>query len=131
MLVGLAVFLCALPNPYYYDDISLLRDNDWIRLAPAPGLWFKTFYFDSHRVLNGFRPILMLSYWMNSHVLGHRELSFRFVNILLHFLNSFLLVLFLKRLDKSPSRDFVAWGVGFLFLLHPTQTRSEEHTSEL
>src|SRR6185295_16092074 len=114
----LLVHGAALLNPFYFDDIFVLRDNAWLHGLWPPWGWFGTFFIDSGHTFPGYRPTLMLSFWINRLLLGESEASLRLGNIALHIVNALLVVAVLRRL----SRTALPWVAGFLFALHPIQT---------
>ena len=116
------VFGPALQNPFYFDDIIVLRDNEWLKSVSLPFFWFRSYFIDSTQLFNGYRPTLMWSFWINTRLLGNEPAALRFGNILLHSLNAILLFFFLRSLIRDSSRSFIAWGTATLFLLHPLQT---------
>src|SRR5512137_962618 len=97
---GILVSGISLSNPFYYDDYSVLRDNAWVSGTPPAGLWLVSRDFDSRGALSGYRPALMMSFWLNAKITGMSPASFRAVNILLHLLAALLAVGLLTRLRR-------------------------------
>src|SRR5262245_53126699 len=120
-LILLVTLGISLPNPFYLDDFSILRDNTLLTSTFPKGGWFSDYFFDAYQTFPGFRPIFMWSYWMNAQILGNSPWSFRIGNILLHLGNGFLLYYFLT-LKLSTKEKWVAMICALLFLVHPTQT---------
>ncbi len=120
--LGIVVHGIALWNPFYFDDIFVLRNNGWIDHLQAPGFWFKSYFIDSNQIFAGYRPLLMLTFWLNAFVFGKTAGSFRFVNIGLHITNAILLFHLVRTLPYSKEKNGIAGAAAFLFLLHPTQT---------
>lgn len=79
--------------------------------------------------MQGVRPLLMFSFWLNYQVSGNSTFGYHAANVLLHFLNGTLLFLICRRLlewvrTPKPALDWLAlFGAG-LFLFHPLQTES-------
>jgi tetratricopeptide (TPR) repeat protein len=121
ILAAAAVHGIALPNPYYFDDFMILRDNPWLHGVIPPKGWFTTFFFDQAHLFPGYRPLLMLSFWVSSVLTGGNEISLRAGNLALHTLNA-LLVARLVRLLVPGSPRSIAWLTALLFLVHPLQT---------
>ncbi|HLG20410.1 MAG TPA: tetratricopeptide repeat protein [Bdellovibrionota bacterium] len=119
---SLVVFGWALANPYYFDDVMVLRDNVWLRQLNDPLIWFRSFFIDSNHLFSGYRPTLMLSFWANLALLGDSPLSLRIGNLILHTTNAILLFALIHRLSNSEANFPVAWMAGLLFLTHPLQT---------
>jgi len=76
----------------------------------------------------GVRPVLMFSYWLNR-MLGNSLLGYHAVNLLIHILNTALVLLVIWRLlgwcNWDPAKR--KWGSiagAALFLIHPLQTEA-------
>jgi len=111
------VYAPALGGPFLFDDVYLpfampgvekLSLTDW---------------------LQGVRPMLMLTFWMNYKLSGTQPLSYHVANLLFHLVNAILLLFLVRRLlsragESGFTRDFIAAFAGAVFLLHPVQTES-------
>ena len=111
------VYAPALGGPFLFDDVYLpfampgvekLSFTDW---------------------LQGVRPMLMLTFWMNYNLSGTQPLSYHVFNLLFHLINAILLFFLVRRLlsragESGFTRDFLAAFAGAVFLLHPVQTES-------
>jgi protein O-mannosyl-transferase len=80
--------------------------------------------------LNGLRPLLMLSFWLNYASSGNQDtFSYHLVNIVLHILNGGLILLAVRKvldwaqIEKWQAGALSVFAAG-LFLLHPLQTES-------
>ncbi|MCB0307976.1 MAG: tetratricopeptide repeat protein [Bdellovibrionales bacterium] len=113
--------LVALFNPYYFDDFIIIRDNAWL-YEFNPFRWFHSFYLDSYQLFPGYRPFLMVSFWLNQLFFGSHIAIFRLGNILIHVFNGVLAYRLLRRiLSQHFSREIIL-GMVLLFLLHPVQS---------
>ncbi|HYK18461.1 MAG TPA: tetratricopeptide repeat protein [Bryobacteraceae bacterium] len=80
--------------------------------------------------LNGLRPLLMVSFWLNYASSGNQEtFGYHLVNIVLHILNGGLILLAVRKvLDWAKVEKWQAGALSVfaagLFLLHPLQTES-------
>ena len=79
--------------------------------------------------LQGVRPLLMFSYWVNYQLSGLDTFSYHVFNVLFHALNGMLIFLIARRILEwagvEQSRlDILAGFAGALFLLHPAQSES-------
>lgn len=121
--LGAALFLVfeaygpALNGPFVLDDRSLFFDNPNAGAIPFMA-W-----------VQGVRPLLMFSYWVNYQTAGAEPFPYHATNVFLHLLGSVVTgAVALRLLDWSgvPERLRVALAVfaGGLFLLHPIQTES-------
>src|SRR5438067_11133719 len=76
LFAAFQVYSPALHGPFLFDD-SYLPMN-----VPA---WANTTFLESFR---GVRPLLMASYWINSHTTGSDTSPYHVWNVFLHFLNA-------------------------------------------
>lgn len=120
--VGALIHGVALMNPFYFDDLFVIRENAWLHGAWPPNGWFRTFWVDSHHLFSGYRPVLMLSFYLNRLFYGDTPAGFRIVNLALHILNSLWVAILFRNLYKANTRTWIPWIVGLFFLLHPIQT---------
>ena len=79
--------------------------------------------------VNGLRPILMASYWLNARISGEDPYSYHVLNLLIHWIAGGLIFLIVLRLAEwggvqAPRRVFWAAFAGAVFLLHPIQTEA-------
>ncbi len=77
----------------------------------------------------GVRPVLQLTYWLNSQLSGDDTFSYHVVNLFIHYLASGLIFLIVLRLVEwsgveKGRRTLLAAFAAFLFLLHPVQTEA-------
>lgn len=100
--------------PFLFDDNTLLLN------LPSRSLleWFSTL-----------RPILMISYWLNTTISGSDTGSYHTVNVLIHCVASGLIYLVTRRiLDwanvEQRLRTPLAGFCALLFLLHPVQSEA-------
>jgi tetratricopeptide (TPR) repeat protein len=111
----------AIHAPFLFDDI---KQQYATPTASAPlANW-----------IGPVRPLLMLSYWVNTRISTEDTSSFHVLNIFIHFLTGILVFLVIRRLlewaqAEKPTRAlFAAFGAA-LFLLHPLQTESVAYIS--
>jgi protein O-mannosyl-transferase len=113
LFAAFQVYGPALHGPFLFDD-SYLPMN-----VPA---WSNRPFLDSFR---GVRPLLMASYWINSHLAGSDTAPYHEWNVLLHFLNAILVYFVLRKLLQFAGAPWTLALFGAaLFLLHPLQTES-------
>lgn len=122
VLAGIVMAVCVLPYlfsarfAFVYDDWGSIAENPFLR---QPGAFVKTLtlqtFFDPH-VLDGQRPLVILSYIMDTWVWGLRPFGFHVTNILLHAAGVGLLFALPGALG-APLR--VRVGAAMIFGLHP------------
>ncbi|MCU1338055.1 MAG: Tetratricopeptide 2 repeat protein [Bryobacterales bacterium] len=79
--------------------------------------------------IQGMRPLLQFSYWLNFQSSGTEPYGYHLTNVLLHFIGSVVIALVAARLlelsgTTGRSRAILSAIAGGLFLLHPLQTES-------
>lgn len=117
LVVAFWVYGPALNGPFLFDDRYLPFG------APA---------FPVNRFLawlNGVRPVLMLSYWMNYQISQFQPYSYHAFNVIFHAVNSVLIFLIARKVLQlaeiaGSRRDVLAVFAGTLFLLHPVNSES-------
>ena len=125
IVVGVAAYWPATAGGYILDDYDLLEPGGPVR-TPSFSM-----------LIGPERPIVTMSYLLNSRLGGLDPGSFHVTNILLHCLNALILWRMLAALfaaGKIPERitangDLFVYGVPLLFLLSPVQTESVAYIS--
>jgi len=116
LLLALWAYAPALNGAFLFDDTALpfaLPD------ASAP---FRAW-------VQGVRPVLMASYWMNARLSGNDPFSYHVAGLTIHLAAAALVFLIVRRLlewSQAPAarRTLLAGFAGGLFLLHPIQTEA-------
>jgi len=116
------VYSPALHGPFLLDDTYLpyLLPNYSHELAA----W-----------INGVRPLLMFSYWLNFTESGNQDaFPYHLVNVLLHLANSVFSYLAVRKVlrwanTEKLHAEILAIFAGGLFLLHPLQTESVSYVA--
>ncbi|HKO50593.1 MAG TPA: tetratricopeptide repeat protein [Polyangiaceae bacterium] len=125
LTVGAA--LCALTfgsqlgGSFVWDDVPTIRDN--ASLHSFRGLW-RNLSMDAWSAAGKapgqfYRPLLLLTFWIQVQLGAESVESFRIVNILLHLGASLAFLRLLRRFAISPG---IALGAAWLFLAHPAVT---------
>jgi tetratricopeptide (TPR) repeat protein len=116
----------ALEGPFLLDDSYLPYMQPQQASTPLLG-WMR-----------GVRPLLMFTYWINYQISGVSTGSYHLFNVILHFLNGFLIYLVIEKIlswngggtSFRFSRPTLLAGFGAaLFLLHPLQTESVSYVA--
>ncbi|MCZ2150897.1 MAG: tetratricopeptide repeat protein [Bryobacterales bacterium] len=114
---ALAAYWPAVNGPFVFDDEYLpFRDPGFLKtgirsLSPTA------------------RPLMNLSFWLNLRLFGPEPFSYHVINILLHFINTGLAFLAIRKILEMAKveenrRVLLAVFAAGVFLLHPVQTES-------
>jgi protein O-mannosyl-transferase len=111
-----ALLLCATLFAYWRTlRGGLLWDDDYHVTRPelqtVTGLW--RIWFDLGATAQ-YYPLLHSAFWLEHRLWGDAVLGYHLVNITLHIISAFLVVLIVRRLALPG-----AWLAGFIFALHP------------
>jgi hypothetical protein len=136
------VYFAALGNGFVWDDVRYVSDNSYIRSFDAA--LFKWAFFDFYAA--NWHPLTWISHAADYALWGLNPLGHHLTNIILHAMNTFLVVLLSVRLlDASGKRRagsgqpsflddrtaLIAAGVtGLLFGLHPVHVESVAWVAE-
>ncbi len=101
---------------FVYDDVLVIRDNDFIT---HPGDLLHLF---DQRYLAGsdeqtFRPVMTATYIIDYQIWGRSAIGFTITNLLIQLLGAWLLGLILWKI--LPGRGIVAATSALLYLIHP------------
>ncbi len=128
-LVPLLVNLGALRPGFIHDDHRIIEQNDLTRDPRHLSSIFTSGYWSTgdEKVPNLYRPVTILSFALDRAAHGLRPLGFRLVNLLLHVLNTLLVLHLAARLfpgagsaaARFADRPFLA---ALLFAVHPVHT---------
>jgi protein O-mannosyl-transferase len=107
--------------PFVYDDLDQIVNNPYLGSFHAT---FKTYFlspagFTTHFTGVGgsnFRPLFWLSLSVDRHVWGLNPSGFHFTNVILHWLNGFLLFVVLRRFGVAA---VIAATTSFIWLAMP------------
>lgn len=133
VLWGGAVYSNSIHNSFHLDDDIFIVHNPAVRsLWNWPALWssFNT------RFMTG------LSFAFNYRVGGYKVVGYHVVSLLLHFMNAFLVFVFVRKLlqtpffegresaGASPPAAVTAVLTALVFLIHPLQTQAVNYISQ-
>jgi tetratricopeptide (TPR) repeat protein len=109
------VYSPSLHGAFQFDDTSLPFTNN---LGTPLRAW-----------IDGVRPVLMATYWMNARLSGEDPYSYHVVNLLIHWIAGGLIFLIVRRLldwsgVQHSRRDLLAGFAAAIFLLHPVQAEA-------
>ena len=136
VLCGLAVHLTVLGNGFHYDDGHSILRNPHIRdLGNLAGFFTDPAMFSENPDYAMFRPIVLVSHAINYRLSGslsggelggYDPSGYLAVNLVIHLINSLLVLAILSQLAVSQSIKVIA---SLIFCLHPLQTEVVNYAS--
>ncbi len=128
--ICLFIYAGYLSNGFVFDDRILVERNPLIKSARLLPNVFRTGIYDYWAGIQPYdrmyRPLQMLSYYLDYNLWGLNPAGFRFSNILLHLFNS-ILVFYLLILIFN--RKLLAAASSVLFLAHPVHISTVAYIS--
>jgi protein O-mannosyl-transferase len=129
-VLAVLVYLNALHNPFVYDDFRLIVENPSLDLRDLPAVLVRDIT----------RPLVNVSYAIDTMIWGRTPLGYHVTNVLLHAINVVLVfwVAFLAIEDRTRRRAVAAATasptvIGFataaLFAVHPMMTEAVGYIS--
>jgi tetratricopeptide (TPR) repeat protein len=109
----------SLEGDFIWDDKPLIVENPLVRDPRAPASIFSAELY-AQSGANYYRPLLTLSFILNSLFFGSDPFGYHLVNILLHVFVGWFFYVFLTR---SGAAFFVSFAASLLFLVHPLQAQ--------
>ena len=127
-VVVIFIYMGSLSGPFVFDDEPNITENRHIRLTRLSPEGIYAAAFNSPIAQ---RPVANASFALNYFFNGYNVVGYRFVNILIHIINGYL-VYFLARFTlRTPAlRSYrkqagaIACGAAILWLVHPLHTQS-------
>ncbi len=124
--LALALYLPTLGHALTGDDVGIVGQNDLfsgevhplVRLGRIVTAHYWSGYSEEGDL---YRPLTLVTYWLNGALSGSRPWAFHLVNTVLHALVSALVVVLSRRLGASDVAGLVA---GILFAVHPVHTEA-------
>jgi tetratricopeptide (TPR) repeat protein len=126
---GILLFLTAIAYcnsfgvPFVFDDLNTIQANSQVQFGETlrPSI-FRT------------RPILYMTFAIDYALHGQQVWGYHLVNLILHFLNGFLVFLIAQHIfrssvsSESKARTYALLSAGF-FVVHPVQTEAVTYIS--
>jgi tetratricopeptide (TPR) repeat protein len=126
--LAFAFYLPTLAHGFVWDDTYFLRDTPYLR---DPSLWWQALSEPLFVSRNYFRPLPLLMFVMEAAFGNSSAFVFHLVNVLLHAINTTLLVILARGLLPADRRGFwLASAAGLLFALHPALVESVSWISD-
>jgi len=122
------VYTPALPGPFIFDDESNITENRHMHIH---SLGWDELYAAAFKSPIPNRPVANLSLALNYYFNGFNVVGYRFVNILIHILNGFLLYGLARVTFRTPAMagcvhksGLTAAFAALVWLVHPLHTQS-------
>jgi tetratricopeptide (TPR) repeat protein len=120
--IAAAVYAQTLGYGLVWDDPNLLAVvEERVRAGGFRALISSPFYLVGSEHLGYYRPIVLVSFWLDTLAASVLPWSLHATNVILHAANSALVFMMFREL--LPSRAAAVWGA-VLFALHPVHTES-------
>jgi len=125
-IISYALYYNSLNNDFVWDDIVLIKENRYLKSYKyLPNILTENFGAGSEYSTGDFnafyRPLAMISYWMDYHLWGYNPTGYHFTNILIHALTGIVIYLLILKLFSDPVLAVLS---AFLFIIHPIQTEA-------
>jgi tetratricopeptide (TPR) repeat protein len=127
-ILAVFVYTDALPGPFVFDDEANITDNRHIRMT---ALSWDEAYAAAFKSPIANRPVANLSLALNYFFNGYNVVGFRFVNLLIHITNGFLLFALARVTLQTPAMAAYTEKAGLaaacaaaVWLVHPLHTQS-------
>ncbi len=127
-VVVIFIYMGSLSGPFVFDDEQNITENSHIRLTrlSPEGIYAAAFNSPLPH-----RPVANVSFALNYFFNGYNVVGYRFVNILIHIVNGYLVYLLARFTLRTPAlRSYreqagaIACGTAILWLVHPLHTQS-------
>ena len=116
LAVAASPWLVGLSFPFLYDDVGMIAENAFLENPANLGKVLSGQTLADPHVVNGRRPAVLATYFVDRALYGLRPAGWRTTSLLLHLGCAALLALLLERLT---GRTYFAAAAGLLFALHP------------
>lgn len=106
------------------DDHSLIEDNILIKSNSIIPIFNRDFWSVTWFKGSGYyRPLTILSYWLQYHIFGVNPASYHIINILIHITNALFIFLLMPHIFSHIKKE--SWLVAsILFAVHPIHIES-------
>ena len=125
-----AIYFGYLNNGFVFDDKILVEANPLIKSARLLPNVFRTgiyeYWTGGQPYDRMYRPLQMLSYYLDYNLWGVNPAAFRFSNLILHLFNSILVFYLIFIIFKN---NLLAQASSILFLVHPVQISAVAYIS--
>lgn len=120
--LAVAVFANSIGHGFVWDDMPVIAENPFLISA---GAWWRCFARDfgleiTRQPVGYYRPLVFVSFVLNSGIGGLRPFAYHLTNILLHGLNTVLVFWLIARLAGRTC----GWLGAAVFAVHPVHAES-------
>lgn len=121
LAVAAAPWLTGLSFPFLYDDVGMIAENAFLENPANAGAVLTGRTLADPHVVNGRRPAVLATYFLDRALYGLRPAGWRTTNLAFHLGCAALLAGLLRRLT---GRTYFAVAAGLLFALHPATSEA-------
>lgn len=127
-VLGVLIYGNTLSNNLLWDDDDNIVRNIYIKdFRYVPNLFTENQIAGAGFKSNQYRPILLLSYSIEYHLINLNPFFYHLTNMVLQIINSILVWYVIKKIVteiKPGSSSWIAFITATLFLIHPVQTEA-------
>lgn len=115
-------YVNTFPNDFVWDDQGLILENQNVQASWGfPQFFTGSIASGTNRQSPYYRPLYMLSFWLDCQLWGLKPWGFHLTNILLHLVNTLLVFILMTHLSI---RTWTAFFTAAFFAVHPAQTEA-------
>jgi len=129
--ISFLLYANTLSQGFVWDDHYLIEENPHLQSPREIAHFFtKDFWQNSSVPFNSgfYRPLTLLSFFVNHHLWQGQPFGFHLFNVLLHGINGVFVFLLFVRLSKETRLSFLG---ALIFLIHPVQTEAVAYIADV
>ena len=127
IILGFLVYANSLKGEFIYDDISLIKFNDYIKdWSNLPKILIENIGAGNWQQSNFNRPLQMITYMLDYSLWNLNTVGYHITNIVLHILVSLCIYFLIKILYKN---SYLALLSSLLYVVHPLHTETVAYIS--
>lgn len=122
-VIAILVYLPAFNASFTFDDIPIVEENTLVKSNDLAKIWTSDYWAGKIDATDRslYRPLTVSTYAIQYAISGASPAPFHILNVLLHAIATFILILFTKLLSKDALTSLIT---GFLFAIHPIHTEA-------
>ena len=121
LLAALIPYIDSLWGDFVFDDVPLIQQDRFYAQEDNPLKCWKRDFWKENMKQGLYRPLTILSYWLNAKIGGIHSPSFRIGNLIFHF---FVTILVFKLALRLRLGHWPAMFAAVLFAVHPIHTEA-------